>query len=150
MGDVGLRRVRPAELSEDSAFPLDSSLNGGPSAQPDALGSNCLPHIDIWVPEDQNRPRRVLRGDGFGDSLLLGSRNQVVHEYADAALRIWREFQQSVGEVVDAVEHLDDDALDSQIIAPHALNEFGVVLALDPDTRTAGNACLASGDRNRT
>ena len=38
-----------------------------------------------------------------------------------------------VGEVVDPVEPLDDDALDPQVVAPHPLDQLGVVHALDPD-----------------
>ncbi len=45
------------------------------------------------------------------------------------------------GEVVDAVQRLDDDPLDPQVVAPHLLHQLGVVLALDVDaagTRDAG------------
>src|SRR5690606_14621204 len=40
--------------------------------------------------------------------------------------------------VVDAVEHLDDDALDPQVITPDPLDELGVVATFHPDP---GGAC---------
>src|SRR3712207_8810512 len=41
------------------------------------------------------------------------------------------------GQVVDAVQHLHDDALDPQVVAPDLLDQLGVVASLDPDPRAA-------------
>ena len=49
------------------------------------------------------------------------------------------EVAQVVGEVVDAAEVLDDDALDAQVVAPDLLDQLGVVAALDEDPAGAGD-----------
>src|SRR5690606_2774418 len=43
-------------------------------------------------------------------------------------------------ETVEPVDRLDDDALDSQVVAPHLLDELGVVSALDEDATRASDA----------
>ena len=48
------------------------------------------------------------------------------------------------GEVVDAAEVLDDDALDPQVVAPDLLDQLGVVAALDVDPAGPGHPRLAS------
>ena len=60
-----------------------------------------------------------------------------------------REVADRAGEVVDAVEHLDDDALDPQVVAPDLLDELGVVLALDEDPRPARDPGPRPGRRRR-
>ena len=53
-----------------------------------------------------------------------------------------------VVEVVDAVEALDHDALDAQVVAPHLLDQLGVVDALDPDAARPGDPGLRADDRS--
>ena len=52
------------------------------------------------------------------------------------------------GQVVDAVQRLHDDALDAQVVAPHLLDQLGVVLALDVDRGPRGRR--GPGRRRRT
>ena len=59
------------------------------------------------------------------------------------------EVAEVVGQVVDAAEVLDDDALDAQVVAPDLLDQLGVVAALDEDPAGAGHPGLGAvhGDR---
>ena len=54
------------------------------------------------------------------------------------------------GEVVDAAQVLDDDALDAQVVAPHLLDQLGVVPALDEDPALAGHPGPLAGHRHRS
>ena len=98
------------------------SMNGCPTI------STCLPIGDRAMP--------------CGDPALLGALDQVVDEDADPALRAGPEVAQVVGEVVDAAEVLDDDALDAQVVAPDLLDQLGVVAALDEDPAGPGDPGL--------
>ncbi|MEI2815427.1 MAG: hypothetical protein V9E99_03055 [Microthrixaceae bacterium] len=55
------------------------------------------------------------------------------------------------GHVVGAVHRFDDDALRTQVVAPHLLDELGIVNALDEDAARAGDPRrrLGGGDRAR-
>ena len=53
------------------------------------------------------------------------------------------------GQVVHAVHRFDDDALDPQVVAPHGLDERGVVDALDPDPARPRRAGGEVRDRDR-
>ena len=44
-----------------------------------------------------------------------------------------------LGQVVGAVERLDHHALDPQVVAPHPLDQLGVVDALDEDAAGPGH-----------
>ncbi len=70
----------------------------------------------------------------------------MVDQHADAAARPGSEVAQLVGQVVDAVEHLDDDALEAQVLAPDLLDELGVVAALDEDPARQGDPRRGPGD----
>src|SRR5690606_25600738 len=48
-----------------------------------------------------------------------------------------------------AVEHLDDDALQPQVVAPDPLDQLGVVTAFDPDPGGARDARAGVRDRDR-
>ena len=54
------------------------------------------------------------------------------HPEAATAARV-RTSRDDGGQIVDAAEVLDDDALDAQVVAPDLLDEFGVVAALHVD-----------------
>ena len=83
------------------------------------------------------------------DAVLLGARHEVVDEHAHPAPGPGLELGDRAGEVVDAVEHLDDDALDAQVVAPDLLDELGVVAALDEDPRPARHPGPHALDRSR-
>ena len=71
--------------------------------------------------------------------------HEVVDEHADAAAGAGPELAQVVGQVVDAVEVLHDDALDPQVVAPDLLDQLGVVPALDVDPALPGDPRLGAG-----
>jgi hypothetical protein len=52
--------------------------------------------------------------------------------------------------MINAVEHLNDHTFDPKIVSPHLLDQFGIVLSLDPNSRCSGNARRCMGDRDRT
>ena len=47
------------------------------------------------------------------------------------------------GEIVDAAEVFDDDALDPQVVTPDLFDEFGVVTALDVDPAARATSRVA-------
>ncbi len=59
--------------------------------------------------------------------------HQVVDEHAGPPGGPGGELGEHVGQPVDAVEQLDHDALDPEVVAPHPLDQLGVVAALDED-----------------
>jgi hypothetical protein len=54
--------------------------------------------------------------------------------------RLGAELAHDVGQVVGPVESFDDHTLDPQVVAPHLLDQLGVVDALDEDAAAAGHA----------
>ncbi len=73
----------------------------------------------------------------------------MVDEHAEPVPPARAELADLARQVVDAVERLDDDALDPQVVAPHPLDELRVVLALDPDPAAAGDPRALPADRDR-
>ena len=78
---------------------------------------------------------------------LLRAPHQVVDQHAEPPSLGRAELAHDRGQVVHAVQRLDDDALDAQVVAPDLLDQFGVVLALDVDA--AARARPAPGPRPR-
>ena len=78
-----------------------------------------------------------------GEARLLGAGDEVVEQHAEAALRARLELGHGTDEVVGAVQRLDDDAELAQVVAPHVLDQLGVVAALDPDPAGAGDVSPA-------
>lgn len=100
--------------------------------------------------DDQDvRGIRLEGGCPRDDRRLLGARHQMVDEHAHPAARTGGEVPDGRVEVVDSVEHLDDDPLDAQVVAPDLLHEFGVVAALDEDARPARDLRLDALDGSR-
>jgi hypothetical protein len=75
----------------------------------------------------------------------------VVDQHPEAGVRAGTEVPHDGGEVVDALQVLDDDALDAQVVAPHPLHQLRVVAALHVDASRSGDtrACAGHGDRAR-
>ncbi len=69
--------------------------------------------------------------------------DEVVDQHPDPSARAGPELAQVGGEVVDAAEVLHDHALDPQVVAPHLLDQLGVVPALDVDPALPGHPGLA-------
>src|SRR5690349_10634777 len=79
----------------------------------------------------------------FSDPGLFRACHQVVDEHAEAAAGGWLKLLDNADEIVDTTEVFDDNALDAQVVAPHLLDQFGVVPALDVDP--AGQRDLGLG-----
>ena len=127
--DVRLIVVGPAQCRADAVLPLLAPRDHGPRAQPEPSRLDALPDIDEGMPDHQHvRARHLL-----GDPALFRARDQVVDEHPDPTLRSRPDLAQHLGQVVDAVQILDDDALDPQIGSPDLLDQLRVVTALDED-----------------
>ena len=85
-----------------------------------------------------------------GDPALLGARHQVVDQHPEPAVRRRPELGDDGGQVVDAVQRLDGDALDPQVVAPDPLDQLGVVDALDVDPARHGHPGLMPDDGQRS
>ena len=85
----------------------------------------------------------VTRGH---DPALLGARHQVVDQHAEPAAAAPGRSPDPPGQLVDAVQRLDHDRLDPQVVAPDPLDQGGVVPALDPDPAAPGD--LGAGARH--
>ena len=75
--------------------------------------------------------RARQRPDRVDDAGLLAAGDEVVDEYAHPPAGPGPNSAIAAGEVVDAVQHLHDDPLDAQVVAPHLLDQLGVVATLD-------------------
>ena len=62
-----------------------------------------------------------------GDPLLLGPGHEVVHEDSEPAPRPGGEVGDRAGKIVHAVQGLDDDPLQPEVLAPDLLHQLGVV-----------------------
>ena len=78
--------------------------------------------------------RTLGRGAG-----LLRAVDEVVEQHAEPATGPGVEVADDVGEVVHAVEPLDDDAELAEVVAPDLLDELGVVDALHEDAAGPGH-----------
>src|SRR3954447_9335322 len=94
--------------------------------------------------------QRVVARHRLRDPELLRTRNQVVHQDAQAGVRARGELGHDRGEVVDALQVLDDHALDPQVVPPHLLDQLRVVPTLDVDTPRPGHPRAGTGNRHRT
>ena len=75
--------------------------------------------------------------------------HEVVDQHAEATAGPGRERPHHVGQVVDAVEALHHHALDPEVVAPHLLDQLGVVDALDEDPAGPGHAGRRAGHGHR-
>ena len=111
----------------------------GHASSPSRCGPHRLPHVDVRVAEDQHvrgvRPAAPRPARRRAHSLVPGTRWST--STPSRRPGPGREVARRRRQVVDAVEQLDDDALDPQVVAPHLLDELGVVPALDEDPRAA-------------
>ena len=73
----------------------------------------------------------------------------MVDQHADATAGPGGERSDRAGQVVDAVQRLDHDALDPQVVAPDPFDQSGVVDPLDPDPGAAGHPGRSPGHGHR-
>ena len=74
----------------------------------------------------------------------------MIEQYAESPLPRWVERGDGVDEVVGAVQRLDDDAAVAELVAPHQLDQLGVVSTFDPDPARRGDPGAGPGGGNRT
>ena len=119
-----------------------STLRGitGHCGQPEPRGLDRLPDVDVRVADHQGVRPAGSAPDRVGDAGLLRSGDEVVDEHAEPAAGTGLEVGHDGGQIVDAAEVFDDDALDAQVVAPHLFDEFGVVPALDVDAAGAARS----------
>ena len=149
-GDVGLCLVRPAERAADSDLPLDAARDLRPLRDAESSRRHALPDVDERMPDDAEMASVRAARDGVGDPRLLRARDEVIDEDAVASRRTGRLGGQQIIEQIHALEELDDHSLDPQVGAPHLLDEFGIVLALDEDPTGQGHAGALVGDDEGT
>ena len=118
------RHLRPRLLAESLAAspPPRCRRTGGPTI------STCLPTGDLAT--------------DWAIRLSLEPGTRWSTSTPTAALGPGPEVAQVLAEVVDALEVLHDHALDPQVVAPHLLDELGVVPPLDEDPAGPGDARL--------
>ena len=133
--------VRPAEGRRGCRS--SSPCRGEPPATarcPSTDGPDGLPDVHVGVADNQHVAGGAGDGHhGLGDPGLLGIRDQMVHQDAQPAPRAGAEVRHGGGQVVDAVQRFDDDALHPQVVSPDLFHQFGVVLAFHPDPAGLGH-----------
>ena len=85
----------------------------------------------------------------FGQPRFLGTGYQVVDEHAQPPLWAGPELCDDTDEIVDAPKVFDHHRLDPQIVAPHLLDELGVVAAFHVDPPGPGDPGACSDHRHR-
>src|SRR5215212_9815182 len=134
--------VLPAQAAADAFLPGLALRHGRPLLDADDGGLDRLQDVDELMADHY----RVRAGHLLGDPRLLRPAYQVVDEHAEPPPGARPELADDRRQVVDAVQRLDDDALDAQVVAPDLLHELGIVLALDVDAPLAGDPRLGPGD----
>ena len=101
----------------------------GPGVEADDAGPNSRPHVDERVTGDEHvrTPHRI------GQATFLRPGHEVIEQHTEAALRCRIEGRDGLGEVVGAVQRLDDDAAVAQFVTPHQLEQLGIVATFHPD-----------------
>jgi hypothetical protein len=118
-----------AQGSAHPFLPRHPSGHGGPLPQPEPVGADARPDVDEGMSGDEHVRIANLRRE----ARLLRAVDEVVEQHAQATLGRGAEGRNGGDEVVGAVQRLDHDAEVAQVVAPHVLDELGVVAALHPD-----------------
>ena len=136
-----LRRCRPSTPGERGiSGQADRPIRSGLTAC--HTSTNGCPTTSTCWPTAERATSSAIR-------LSLEPGHEVVDEHADPALRSGTEVAEVAGEVVDAAEVLDDDALEAQVVTPDLLDELGVVPALDEDPAGPGHLGPGAVDGHR-
>ena len=128
--------VVDAERRAHAGLPVGALRDLRPRGDADRRRPHGLPHVDVGRTRHQN----IGVTDLGGEARFLAARHEVVEQHPEPLIARGPEVAHLVGEVVGAVEALDDDALDPEVVTPHPLDELGVVHALDPDPAGARDA----------
>lgn len=131
----------PPERAANPGFPINAARDPGPRGHPEPLRLHRLPDVNVGVANDQHvRPVRAAC-DRVSDPRLLRPRHEVVEQDTSAPVRPRLELREHALQVIRAVEQLDHDPLDPQVIAPHLLDELRIVTALNKDPARHRDAC---------
>ncbi len=100
---------------------------------------------------DDRDPLRRCAALGLGEVPLLRARDEVIDQHGKAGLRPRSEPGDRRVEVVDPALGFDDDGGVAQVVAPHPLDQAGIVVALHPQAAGPGDLgrALWGGDRAR-
>src|SRR6266498_1411086 len=128
-----------AQRRTDAVLPVLGARYVRPAFDAESRRLHRLPDVDVRMPPDADRFAPARGAQPLDDAALLAVRNEMVDEHADATRRFRSERVQLLVEVVDAVDRLDDDALDAQVVAPDPFKQRRVVDALDPDPARPGD-----------
>ena len=153
-GNIGLILVGPPQRFADSVLPLNRARNSRPGGKAEAGRLYRLPDVDEGVTDHEEvctiRPAEC----GLRDAALLRPGDQVIHQNADTTARCRPEFGEDGIQIVDPLQVFDDDALDAEVVAPDAFDQFRVVAAFDEDPArprdTSGVVGDSDGTRSRT
>src|SRR5262249_41147820 len=141
-GDVGLLAVRQAHRLAHALLPVHALRNDRPRRDAETPRLDRLPDVDERMADDQSVFAAGAAGDGVSDAGLLRAGHEVVDEHAEATPGPGPKLVDDADEIVDAAEIFDHYALDTQVVAPYLLNQFGVVPALDVDPAGHCDPCL--------
>ena len=150
-GDVGLLAVRPAAGPRTRRVSSPGpSGSMGQAASPSRAGltacqmsMNGCPTTSVCAPPGPRRTASAIRA-----SLEPATRWST--STPSRRPGPGRNSADDGDQVVDAAQVLDHHALDAQIVAPHLLDQFGVVAALDVDPAGKRHLCPGAGHRDGT
>ena len=134
-----------AERLEHAFLPRLTPRHVGPAVDAEHRRLHRLPDVDVGVAGDEH----VGVVDRGRQARLLRAVDQVVEQHAEPPTGARAEGPHDLVEVVGTVEALDDDALDAQVVAPHLLDQLGIVDALDEQPAGPGDASRAVGNGDR-
>ena len=126
-----IHRVAPAQGVADPLLPVAAPRDLGPRRDPHRRRPHALPHVDVRVTDHQC----TGLGGGAGKPGLLAAGHQMVDEHGESTYLARRERSHGRGQIVDPAERFDDDAQIVELVTPHPLDQAGVVVALDPQSR---------------
>jgi hypothetical protein len=86
---------------------------------------------------------------GFGQPRFLRTGHEMIDKHAEPSPGARPELLNNADKIIDATEELDYNSLDPQIIAPHLLNELGVVAAFDVDSTRLSHPGAGSRNHHR-
>src|SRR6266568_5094315 len=140
--------IRHAQRRTDAVLPVRGARHVRPAFDAESRRLHRLPDVHVRMPGDADRFAPARGAQPLDDAALLAVRDEMVDEHADATRRPRSERVQLLVEVVDAVDRLDDDALDAQVVAPDAFEQRRVVDASTQIRLACATLARATGAAN--
>ena len=149
--EPSIRRQAAGGSSGQPSAAQTPSFHGAPAAPPATPGCRARPGGPPATRRRRGgrRPARAVPADPRGDADSFDPGTRWSTSTPSRRCRARAEARGPRRQLVDAVQRLHHDALDAQVVAPHPLDELGVVEALDPDPAAPGDPgpCAVDGDR---